>query len=71
MKLIIEIDNMSCEHCAKRVEGALSNLDFVESVKVNLNEKKASLKCSNNVNLDLLRTTIEDLGYDVKNIIEE
>lgn len=70
MKLKVEIEGMSCEHCAKRVENALSNLENVTSAHVDLNKKLADVDCSDNLDLELLKNTIEDLGYEVKNIVK-
>ena len=58
---------MSCNHCVSHVKEALSGIDGVLSVVVNL-EGKYALVNANNVTDDQLRNAIEDEGYDVVEI---
>ena len=44
MKQIVNIEGMMCEHCAKHVEQALSAVENVEKVKVELKKKRAVVK---------------------------
>ena len=37
------IEGMSCNHCVKRVENALKELEGVQDVKVNLKKKTADI----------------------------
>lgn len=61
----VYIEGMMCEHCAKRVEDALSGIGA--NVTVVLNEKKAILK-DTNLDDETIKNTIEDAGYEVKDI---
>ncbi len=65
---IIEIEGMSCGHCSKKVETALSELKEVKSVNVSLEEKKAEVILKQEVDNDVLKNIIEELGYKVVNI---
>lgn len=65
---IIEIEGMSCGHCSKKVETALKDLKEVKSVNVSLEEKKAEVILKQEVDNDVLKNTIEELGYEVVNI---
>ncbi|WP_283625082.1 heavy-metal-associated domain-containing protein [Clostridium butyricum] len=67
MEKKILIEGMSCNHCVSHVKEALSGIDGVLSVVVNL-EGKYALVNANNVTDDQLRNTIEDEGYDVVEI---
>jgi len=67
MNKTIYIEGMSCEHCVKRVEKALNNLKGV-SAKVSLADKKAEVTLKNDVPDELLKQTIEDIGYEVVSI---
>ena len=58
---------MSCNHCVSHVNEALSGINGVLSVVVNL-EGKYALVNANNVTDDQLRNAIEDEGYDVVEI---
>ncbi|MDE7464656.1 MAG: cadmium-translocating P-type ATPase [Clostridiales bacterium] len=44
MKQIIKVDGMSCMHCAARVETAISGIEGVKSVKVDLKKGEAAVK---------------------------
>jgi len=61
----IMIKGMSCEHCQKRVEKALLDIEGVENVVVDLNEGSAKLKMLREVGDSEFRFAIEDAGYEV------
>lgn len=64
----IKIDGMSCEHCSKKVEMALKGIKEVKSAKVDLTEKKAEVILKENIDENILKSVVEDLGYEVKEI---
>lgn len=65
MKKII-IEGMSCGHCKARVEKALSELDGITSAVVDLEAKTATIE--GETSDEVLRETIDDVGYDVISI---
>lgn len=67
MKKIINIEGMSCMHCVSRVEKALAKLNGVTDVQVDLKGKKAEVEVEN-ISDEMLKETIEDLGFDVAGI---
>ncbi len=62
MEMRIRINGMSCSHCQARVEKGLSELDGVTSVRVDLPTGTATVV--GEVTEDLLRTALDDLGYE-------
>ncbi len=68
MKKIIKINGMSCEHCKKRVENKLSELEGILNVNVDLDSKIATLEIEKNIDNTLLKDVVEDLGYEVEYI---
>ncbi len=64
MKKQLKIDGMRCEHCQRRVEGALS--PFGE-VSVDLSAKTATVICDTDD--AILKEEIESLGFDVLEIV--
>lgn len=68
MKKVMNIEGMSCSHCENRVTNTLMDLEGVESVVVNLSEKTATVEADERVNDDLLKETVEDLGFEVLDI---
>lgn len=64
---VLSVEGMHCENCEIRVENALNRLDNVVC-KVNLKRKTATVSYSAEVSDDLLKETVERLGYEVTNI---
>ena len=65
----VYIEGMSCNHCKMSVEKALKSIDGVENVDVNLGDKKASITSTKSINNDEIKKVIEDIGFEVKDII--
>lgn len=68
MKKIIEIEGMSCSHCAEKVENALYGLPETEEVKINLENKSAEVDFSSDIDDKLISDLIKSAGYLVTNI---
>ena len=64
----IFIEGMSCGHCSKRVEEALKSVKEVKSVLISLEEKRADIVLKTDVDFNILKNTIEDIGFEVINI---
>jgi len=62
MKKIIEIEGMSCKHCAMRVEKALAAVEGVRSAAVDLAGKKASVE-GNALSDAALASAVAEAGY--------
>lgn len=63
----LTVEGMHCENCQARVENALNRLDGVACI-VNLKKKTAVVSYSRPVAAELLRETVEKLGYQVTKI---
>lgn len=68
MEKIIYIEGMSCGHCKAAVEKALRALDGVAKVEVSLDEKLAKVTLDKDLDSSLLKATVEEAGYDVREI---
>lgn len=71
IKKILVIEGMSCNHCAKRIESSLLNLEQVKSIKVDLDSKEATIILKKDVDNQILKEKIDNLGFnllEVKNI---
>ena len=64
----IFIEGMSCGHCSKRVEEALMSVNEVKSVSVSLDEKRAEVILKKDISNEILKTAIEDIGFEVVEI---
>lgn len=62
-KMIIKIEGMSCMHCAKTVTETLKKQDNVLKVKVDLEKKEALVIYKNDIDINFIKETINDLGY--------
>ena len=65
----VYIEGMSCNHCKMSVEKALKSIDGVENVAVKLDDKKASITSTKSINNDEIKKVIENIGFEVKDII--
>lgn len=61
---VLTVEGMHCENCEIRVENALNRLDGV-LCKVNLKKNTAAVSYSREVSDELLKETVEKLGYEV------
>ncbi|WP_270941423.1 heavy-metal-associated domain-containing protein [Romboutsia lituseburensis] len=66
-KLLIE--GMSCGHCVNHLKTALTeDIQGVDVLEVNLENKYAIVKMDDSVNHEELRNVIEELGFELKDI---
>ena len=68
MKKKILIEGMSCGHCVNHVKEALSELNGVTSVDVNLASKSAVIEASGDIKDEDIKFAIDDAGYEVVGI---
>lgn len=61
----LPIEGMTCASCVGRVEKALSKVDGVDSVTVNLATERADIKANGPLDRQVLVNTIEATGYSV------
>ena len=60
----LKIEGMHCTGCSTRLEKVLNNLDGVETAKVILEEKKATIKYDETKNsVEKIKEAIEDSGF--------
>ena len=65
MKTALQIDGMSCGHCAKHVKEALEAVPGVKSAEVSLADKSAAVEHGDGTDLSALRAAVEKAGYVV------
>ncbi len=70
-KIEIRISGMSCTGCENRVENVLKNIENVESVNANYNTGIVEIETNNikNLDIDMIKETLEDLGYDILEVL--
>ncbi len=62
------VEGMHCENCEIRVENALNRLDGA-ACKVDLKKKTATVSYSKEIPDQVLRETVEKMGYKVTQIL--
>lgn len=68
MKKIVTIEGMCCEHCAVRVEKALSAVSGVVSADVKLKKNLAVVRSRDEVSDEEIKKVVEEAGYKVTGI---
>ena len=60
----LKIEGMHCAGCSTRLEKVLNNLEGIETAKVSLEEKKATIKYDETkINIESIKDAIEDAGF--------
>lgn len=68
-KLLIE--GMSCNHCINHLKTTLTeDIEGVKVLEVNLDGKYAIVDMKDGIDLNQLKQVIEDLDFELKDIIE-
>ncbi|MDD6467340.1 MAG: heavy metal translocating P-type ATPase [Erysipelotrichaceae bacterium] len=70
MKKTITVEGMMCEHCKMHVEKALSKVDGVETVSVDLKAKTATVILQRDVDDAILKDAVVEAGYEVTEIVK-
>lgn len=63
-KMIVKVNQMSCNHCKNRVEEILKNISGVENAEVNLDEKLAEVDYFGAIDENEIKEKINDAGYE-------
>ena len=68
MNKVLVIEGMMCKHCQKRVEDALTKVEGVTEVIIDLAAKTATVKTLDNVTSEALTKAVVDAGYEVLSV---
>jgi copper ion binding protein len=61
----LKVEGMHCEHCAAAVTAAVSALQGISGVQVDLAGKSVAYETDGTTPLETIKKAIEDQGYDV------
>lgn len=67
-KMIVKVDGMMCENCAKHVSKALMSLAGIENVDIDLANKEALVDYFGSINEKEISDAINEAGYEYKGI---
>lgn len=59
------VNGMMCEGCENRVKNAIKNIEGVENVTADHNTGKVIVISNNGVSKEIIKETLEDIGYEV------
>lgn len=69
MRKKILVDGMSCMNCVRHLKEALQeDIKGLEVIDVSLENKCALVEVNDNVSDDMIKSVIDDLGYELKGI---
>lgn len=67
-KKVITIEGMHCNHCAKKVETTLKNINGVDKVKVNLSKKEATIISKVEISNQTIQDSFKELDFKIIDI---
>ena len=59
------VPEISCDHCKSTIIETLSTVDVIELVEVSIETKDVTLKSSEEIDLDLVKSLLDEQGYTV------
>lgn len=69
MRKKLLVDGMSCMNCVRHLKEAIQeDIKGLEVIDVSLENKCAVVEVNDNVSDDMIKSVIDDLGYELKGI---
>lgn len=65
-EILIKVEGMVCSGCENRIQNALKTVDGVISVVANYGDGTVKVILNSEIEENILKEKIEDLGFDVK-----
>ncbi len=65
MTIKFTVPEISCDHCKSTIIDTLSTVDIIELVEVSIETKDVTLKSSEEIDLDLVKSLLDEQGYTV------
>lgn len=65
-EILIKVEGMACSGCENRIQNALKTVDGVISVVANYGDGTVKVILNSEIEENILKEKIEDLGFDVK-----
>ncbi len=65
MVSVLKVKGMSCNHCVMSITKALTKLDGIQNVKVDLQKGEVSFDDTKTLGPEKIEKAIEDAGYQV------
>ena len=65
MTIRFTVPEISCDHCKSTIIDTLSTVDDIKLVEVNIGTKDVKLESSEEIDLDLVKSLLDEQGYTV------
>ena len=65
MTIKFTVPEISCDHCKSTIIDTLLTVDVIELVEVSIETKDVTLKSSEEIDLDLVKSLLDKQGYTV------
>ena len=65
MTINFTVPEISCDHCKSTIIDTLSTVDDIKLVEVNIGTKDVKLESSEEIDLDLVKSLLDEQGYTV------
>jgi len=65
MTIKFTVPEISCDHCKSTIIDTLSTVEVIELVEVSVETKDVTLKSSEEIDLDLVKSLLDEQGYTV------
>ena len=65
MTINFSVPEISCDHCKSTIIDTLSTVEVIELVEVSVETKDVTLKSSEEIDLDLVKSLLDEQGYTV------
>ena len=65
MATVFSVPEISCDHCKSTIVNTLSSVENIESVDVDVQTKNVTLESSEEINLDLVKSLLDEQGYTI------
>jgi copper chaperone CopZ len=63
--LILNVSGMTCNHCEMNVENTIKTMENIVFVKADRENSKVEIKYKGEINTDIIKNKISELGYKV------
>ena len=65
METKFTVPEISCGHCKETIESTINNLENVETVNVDIDQKSVEVTSSSDPDLSLVTNMLDEQGYTV------
>lgn len=65
-ELVITVEGMVCNGCENRLQNVVKQIEGVEKVNANHKDGTVTIILNQEINKDLIKEKIEDIGFKVK-----